>query len=229
MRVKLEVIASTVEDALLAQQHGADRLELITAVTEGGLTPGIGLVRQVLRRVDIPVHVMVRPHSRSFIYSEADLETMMEEIQAISEAGAQGIVLGLLTPEGIIDEEGLQRLLARTGELQVTFHRAFDELEDPLSGIQVLLKYPQVTRVLTAGGRLPAFQSVSRLKQLVEAAHGTALAILAGGGLQVDGIRAFLRQTGVQEVHYGSAVRMDHSLLAPIYPAALQRLVQLLR
>lgn len=92
--MKLEVIATTLTDALLAAQGGADRIELVTGILEGGLTPGPGLIREVVRRVSIPVHVMVRPHSQSFVYDEYDLQTMKEDIAFIKASGAAGIVVG---------------------------------------------------------------------------------------------------------------------------------------
>ncbi|MCS7464284.1 copper homeostasis protein CutC [Paenibacillus doosanensis] len=222
--MKLEVIATCMDDALKAEAGGADRLELITAITEGGLTPGIGLVRQVVQAVRIPVHVMVRPHSRSFVYDRYDLETMIAEIQAIASAGAAGIVVGALTPEGRIDERALEAMLPWAEGLQVTFHRAFDELEDQLAGLRTLLRYPSFTRVLTSGGLRPAPEAAPAIRRLVEAAEGTTLRILAGNGLTPEVVEAFIEQTGVPEVHFGSAVRIGRSGLAPIDPVRLRAL-----
>lgn len=220
----LEIIATTVDDAITAENNGADRLELITAITEGGLTPGIGLVQQVIKAVNIPVHVMVRPHSRSFVYSETDVATMIAEIQAIRSAGAAGVVLGALTPDGKIDEETLGALLAWTGDMQVTYHRAFDELDDQFVGLRTLMKYPAVTRVLTSGGPQPAPQAIPQIRRLVEEARGSHLKILAGNGLTWEIIRDFIDQTGVTEVHFGSAVRYGRSGLKPIDPVELRSL-----
>ncbi|WP_336785783.1 copper homeostasis protein CutC [Paenibacillus sp. MMO-177] len=220
----MEVIATCMDDALTAEANGADRLELITAITEGGLTPGIGLIEQAVQAVRIPVFVMVRPHSRSFAYAKHDIDTMALDIQAIVKAGASGIVLGALTPEGKIDEQALERLLPLTGGLQVTFHRAFDELEDQQEGLQTLLKYPQITRVLTSAGRRPAIESVREMAGLVAAAGDKRLTILAGSGLMTEGITDFIADTGVKEVHFGSAVRYGKSNLSPIDPSALRTL-----
>ncbi|GLX70619.1 copper homeostasis protein CutC [Paenibacillus glycanilyticus] len=220
----LEVIATCMDDALRAEESGADRLELITAITEGGLTPGIGLVEQVVRTVRIPVFVMVRPHSRTFAYSEQEIETMALEIKAIVKSGAAGVVLGTLTPEGKIDEHALERLLPLAGNLQVTFHRAFDELADQHEGLRTLMKYPQITRVLTSAGPKPAVLSVKEMKELVAVASGSRLTILAGSGLTTEGITAFIQETGVKEVHFGSAVRLGKSNLSPIDKETLRAL-----
>jgi copper homeostasis protein len=218
----LEVIATCMEDALRAEENGANRLELITAITEGGLTPGIGLIEQVTKSVKIPVHVMVRPHSRSFVYNLHDLETMKAEIKAISSTNAAGIVVGALTEEGHIDERALESMLVWTGRLNVTFHRAFDELEDQIAGLRTLTRYPQISRVLTSGGLQPAPEAVPAIRRLVEDSYGSSLRILAGNGLTPEIIKPCIEQTGVTEVHFGSAVRAGRSGLAPSDPIQLR-------
>ncbi|WP_053372871.1 copper homeostasis protein CutC [Paenibacillus sp. FJAT-27812] len=220
----LEVIATCIDDALTAEANGADRLELITAITEGGLTPGIGLIQQVAKAVSIPVFVMVRPHSRTFVYSENDILTMAAETRAIAESGAAGIVVGALTPEGRIDERALETLLPLTNGLQVTFHRAFDELEDQIAGLRTLSHYPQIKRVLTSAGPGPAIDAVPAMRSLVEASQSGSLKILAGSGLKPQGIKTFIEQTGVTEVHFGSAVRCGNDSLSPIDPVVLRAL-----
>ncbi|MEK4513256.1 copper homeostasis protein CutC [Paenibacillus sp. FSL K6-2524] len=235
--VVLEVIATCVEDALLAEECGAGRLELITAITEGGLTPSIGMIEQVVAAVDIPVNVMVRPHSRSFVYGKQDVATMSADIKAIAATGAAGIVIGALTVDRDIDEAFLEQVLPLAGKLDVTFHRAFDELEDMVAGLRTLLRYPQISRVLTSGGVRPAPEAVPMIRKLVEITRdreavslsqpsiGHSLRILAGHGLTIEGIESFIEATGVFEVHFGSAVRLDSSALAPIDPTRLKDLV----
>ncbi|MBU5671979.1 copper homeostasis protein CutC [Paenibacillus brevis] len=220
----LEVIATCAEDAVVAEAHGADRLELVTAITEGGLTPGIGLVREVVKSVKIPVHVMVRPHSRSFLYNEGDVRTMEEEARAIEDAGAAGIVFGALTADRKIDEAALARILAVSGDMNVTFHRAFDELSSLPEGLSTLLRYPRVNRVLTSGGPLPAPQAASEIRQLVELACGSSLVILAGYGLTLETVDRFIAETKVSEVHFGSDIRFGRKGLSPIDPDRLSAL-----
>lgn len=225
----LEVIATCVDDAITAEKNGADRLELITAITEGGLTPGIGMVQEVMKAVSVPVHVMVRPHSRSFVYAKHDIDTMVSEIKAIRNAGAAGVVLGALTPDGRVDELSLALMLDAAGDMQVTFHRAFDELEDQFEALDTLKRYRKITRILTSGGPKPASESVPRIRELVERAKGSQLRILAGSGLHHDIIREFIRLTGVDEVHFGSAVRCSKSGLQAIDPVSLRDLAALIK
>lgn len=212
----LEVIATTLQDALTAEECGADRIELITAVTEGGLTPSIGLIERVTERVHIPVNVMLRPHSRSFIMDDEDLETMLADISRIKTTGAAGLVLGPLTSEGTIDEPMLKKLLAEAGSLDITYHRAFDEVSDQLAAYEVLRAYPQISRILTSGGTSPAPQSVPQIKQLVKCSQMGGPRILAGYGLTPEGILSFVGETGVSEVHFGSSIREGRSGLGLI-------------
>lgn len=203
-----EAIAISVTDAKIAAQHGADRLELITGIKEGGLTPSLGLIEGVLEAVDIPVQIMIRPHSQSFVYDEDEIQTMIRDIQKLKPYAPQaGIVLGALTPSGDIHEEALKRMLDAAGDLEVTFHRAFDELSDQFTGLQLLSQYPQIKRILTSGGKPNVMDAADRIKELVKASHSTHLTILAGSGLKAEGLAGFIAETGVTQVHFGSAVR----------------------
>ncbi len=220
--MKLEVIATNLTDAILAEQGGADRIELVTGILEGGLTPGPGLIREAVNQLKIPVHVMVRPHSQSFVYDEHDLRTMQEDIAFIKESGAAGVVLGALTPAGEVDTAALDLLLSGTSGMNVTFHRAFDEIEDQLLALKVLSAYPQINRILTSGGPAPAPQSAPQIKKLVEAASGTGIGILAGYGLSVPVLQEFQLATGVREVHFGSALRQGGDNLQAVDPGRVQ-------
>ncbi|GGE63054.1 copper homeostasis protein CutC [Priestia taiwanensis] len=226
--MKLEVIATTVEDAIIAQQHGADRLELVTGMKEGGLTPSYATIKQVVKAVDIPVHVMIRPHSRSFYYNEYDVMTMIEDIEMAKQLGAHGIVLGGLRADNTIDEELLQRFLRHSGDMNVTFHRAFDEARDVYEAIEVLKQYPQITHILTSGGQTSVLQAVAIMKELLIRTQDTTLTILAGSGLSLDTIEDFIRETNIQEVHFGSGVRINNDALTTIDPIKLQQLKRML-
>src|SRR3984885_7567608 len=149
--VLLEVIATTVAEARLAARAGADRLELITAMGEGGLTPSVGLIEAAAAAVDIPVNVIVRPHSRSFVFDADDYTVMLRDVRAVAAAGANGVVIGMLTPDGEIDREGLARAVDAAEGLALTFHRAFDETRDLRAALDVLLEFDSVTTVLTSG------------------------------------------------------------------------------
>ncbi|MBW4081505.1 copper homeostasis protein CutC [Paenibacillus sp. S150] len=218
----LEVIATTVKDAVIAERYGADRIELITGIREGGLTPSLGLIEGVREAVGIPVRVMVRPHARSFRYDEADTQTMLRDIRHIAAVGGLSLVMGMLRPDGAVDEELLKRLLQAADGLEVTFHRAFDEAEDQIAALEIIKRYPQITDVLTSGGQNTAPEGAERIAVLERLSSMSPVSILAGSGLTADGLRDFVIRTAVSRVHFGSAVREDGDPLKPVDPARLQ-------
>ncbi|PTQ96380.1 copper homeostasis protein [Paraburkholderia sp. GV068] len=216
MSVLLEVIATTVADARLAAQAGADRLELVTAMGEGGLTPSIGLIEAVVNAVSIPVNVIVRPHSRSFVYDADDHALMLHDVRAVKAAGANGVVIGMLNVDGEIDREQLARAIDAADGLAVTFHRAFDEVRDQQKALDVLLGFNAVTNVLTSGGQPSVLDAEATIRALVRQASGSHCTVLAGAGLTVDAVAGFVSRTQVQAVHFGSGVRVGGNGLAPI-------------
>jgi copper homeostasis protein len=218
----LEIIATTVKDAVMAERGGADRIELITAIREGGLTPSLALIERVRESVTIPVRVMIRPHARSFQYDEEDIEVMRRDITHIGSVGGLEIVIGMLRQDGTVDEENLKTLLHAADGMDVTFHRAFDEVRNQPEALQVLSRYPEITDILTSGGAATAPEGADQLAKLNGLAVGQSLAILAGAGLTEHNLGAFLQQSGVRRVHFGSAVRVDGDPLMPIDMDRLQ-------
>ncbi|HZZ03610.1 copper homeostasis protein CutC [Paraburkholderia sp.] len=243
MSVLLEVIATTVVDARLAAQAGANRLELVTAMGEGGLTPSLGLIEAVVAAMEnptagspatatpaagVPVNVIVRPHSRSFVYDADDYAVMLRDVRAVKAAGANGVVIGMLTADGEIDREGLARAIDAADGLAITFHRAFDETRDLQKALDVLLGFDAVTNVLTSGGKPSVLQAESIMRDLVRQASGSHCTVLAGAGLTIDAVGGFVSATHVQAVHFGSGVRVGGSGLAPVDAAKVAQLRALL-
>ena len=224
----LEVIALTAADARAAERGGANRIELVTAMGEGGLTPSIGLIESVAEAVRIPVNVIVRPHSRSFVYGADDYAVMLRDVGAIAKTGANGIVVGMLTPNGDIDTDGLSRVIEATDGLQVTFHRAFDEARDLRAAFDTLLKFEAVTNVLTSGGKSSVLDAADTVRTLAGRAAGTRCTVLAGAGFTVDAVAPFVAATGVRAVHFGSGVRVDGKSLAPVDEERVRRVRRLL-
>ncbi len=206
----LEIITSTVEEAVAAEQAGADRIELVSALSEGGLTPSYGLIRQVVSTVEIPVHVLVRPHSKSFVYSKSDEETIITDIDLIRELGAAGIVVGSLTADGRVDEGFLGRIIKHKGELSLTFHRAIDSSRDILEAAEVLADFPEVDRILTSGGQATALEGKETIARLI--ADYPDLIILPGSGITLENAEALLESTKASELHVGSAVLQDGAI-----------------
>jgi copper homeostasis protein len=227
-RVVLEVIATTVADAQAAARGGADRLELVTAMGEGGLTPGIGLIEAVVEAVPIPVNVIVRPHSRSFVYDASDYAVMLRDVRAARSAGAHAVVIGMLTAAREIDREGLQRAIDAAQGMPLTFHRAFDEARDLHEAFDVLLDCDAVTNVLTSGGKPSVLDAAEQIESLARRAANTHCTVLAGAGLTVERVAAFVSATRVRAVHFGSGVRIGNSGLAPVDENKVRRVRTLL-
>lgn len=220
----LEIIATTVEDAVLIERGGAGRIELISALAEGGLTPSYGLMRQVIQTVSIPVNVMIRPHSQGYTYSEADIRCMIEDIKQAKSLGANGVVLGALDREGRIDRGRLNQLLNHCGGLAVTFHRAMDEAANIIAATRLVASAP-IHRVLSSGGpgKAEANLPVLRNMQAILAEKGKQL--LVGSGVHKGNCQAILRATRARELHVGTGVRQGASPRGPINLQAVRETV----
>jgi len=226
--ILLEVIATTVADARAAERGGANRIELVTAMGEGGLTPSIGLIESVVDAVGIPVNVIVRPHSRSFVYDADDYAVLLRDARAIAKTRANALVVGMLREDGDVDTDGLSRVIDAADGLPLTFHRAIDEARDLVAAFDTLLHFDAVTNVLTSGGKPSVLQAESTIAKLVGRASGTRCTVMAGAGLGVDSVAPFVASTQVRAVHFGSGVRVGGNGLAPVDDAAVRRVRSLL-
>ena len=215
-KLTLEIIATNLTDAKIAEEYGADRLELSPAMAELGITPSYGLIELVAQSVNIPFNAIIRPHSQSFIYNEDDLNVMKKDIQMVKKLGGHGIVIGPLTADHVIDEEALKQLLDVVEGLDVTFHKAFDVVRSQEEALECLSRYPQVKRIATSGGLQRAPQVPEKMKKLIQLAEETHLEIMVAGGLREDNFKEFYNEVKPKEVHFGSGIRIDESYLQPI-------------
>jgi len=152
----------------------------------------------------------VRPHSKSFVYSKSDEETIITDIDLIRELGAAGIVVGSLTADGRVDEGFLGRIIKHKGELSLTFHRAIDSSRDILEAAEVLADFPEVDRILTSGGQATALEGKETIARLI--ADYPDLIILPGSGITLENAEALLEATKASELHVGSSVLQDGAI-----------------
>jgi copper homeostasis protein len=200
--IQLEICVDSVESAVAAQAGGADRVELCSALFEGGLTPSLGLLEVVRRRVTIEIAAMIRPRAGDFCFTDDEFDVMQTDVVRAREAGAQVIVLGLLNPDGTIDESRTARLIELARPLSVTFHRAFDMAADPFRALDVLIALG-VNRLLTSGQERSAVEGLDLIRDLVRHA-GSRISIMPGGGVTERNLKKILEYTGAREIH-GSA------------------------
>lgn len=220
----LEIIGMSVEDAKAIEYCGANRIELVSALTEGGLTPSFAMIEKVVNSVNIPVNVMIRNHAKSFKYSEHDLEVMQKDIEIVESLGVNGIVLGLLDDARKIDKIGLEKLLDVVSNIDITFHKAIDET-NVLESVNTLNKYDKITNILTAGGVKSISDNINDIKLMIETSKAN---ILLGGGLNFDNIKRIKELTQATDFHFGTAVRVDKSPFGEIDINKLTQLVKLL-
>ena len=201
-RYTFEICANSVESCVAAQQGGADRVELCAAIPEGGTTPSYGEMTVARRMLDIRLHAIIRPRGGDFLYTPIEADAMLADSRAARAVGADGVVVGCLTPDGDLDLPLLQRLLDEAKGMSVTFHRAFDRCRQPLQALDQLIALG-VDRVLTSGQQPTAPEGADLLRQLVARADGR-IAIMAGCGVNETNIRALAEATGVTEFHFSA-------------------------
>jgi copper homeostasis protein len=197
--VLVEACVESLEEALAAERGGARRLELCANMDVGGTTPGAELFRAVRAQVQIPIAMMIRPRGGSFVYSNAEWEAMRRDLDLAVELGADVAVIGVLTDDGHVHSAHTRELVARAGSMPVTFHKAFDVVEDQERDLEALID-AGVARVLTSGGADTAIEGADALSRLVERAAGR-IAIMPGGKVRGNNVREIVERTGVREVH----------------------------
>lgn len=194
----IEVCVDSVESAIAAQQGGADRVELCDNLLEGGTTPSAGAIEVARRHLSIRLHVIIRPRGGDFCYSEVESEIMRRDITTAKTLGADGVVIGILTPEGDIDCGRTRELMELARPLSVTFHRAFDMARDPFRSLEELIGL-RVDRLLTSGQEPSVLEGLDLIAELSRRAAGR-LIVMPGGGTERN-VAKVVAFTGVSEVH----------------------------
>ena len=207
----LEVCSGTLRSALAAVAGGATRIELCSALSLDGLTPSVATIAELRRRFpSLRIHVLIRPREGDFVYDEAEVLVMEQDIHAAVQAGATAIVSGALLPDNTIDLPVTARLVSAAGGLPFTFHRAFDLVPDQSAALEQL-RVLGVRRVLTSGGAPTAEAGIPALRQLVQQAQDDII-ILPGGGVNRHNARRILQETGATEIHGSCSVLLPNGL-----------------
>jgi len=212
----MEVCVDSFESALAAVQGGAQRIELCSSLDQGGLTPSLGLLTLIRRRLpsELIIFIMIRCRPGDFIYDDNDLNVMEEEIRLFIQSNQRidGFVLGTLKPDGTIDIENLKRLIEQIPkEISLTFHRAFDFIPKWENGIDQLIQLG-FQRILTSGQETNAYYGRRCIRQMINYAQNRII-ILPGCGVNVTNLESILRETGAKEFHSSARIRKSSKMI----------------
>ena len=196
---QIEICCGSIQSAANAKTGGAVRVELCQGLIEGGTTPSHATIEYAVKELGLQVFVLIRPRGGDFCYNELEIRTMEEDVAYCKKAGAAGIVVGFLHPDGSIDTELTRRFVELSAPLPVTFHRAFDRCPEPLKALEQIIDCG-CKRILTSGCKPTAMEGADMLKQLVKQADGR-ITILAGSGVTPDNVLELKQKTGVSEIH----------------------------
>lgn len=209
--VVVEVCVESVGGVRAARAAGAGRVELCSALGEGGLTPSQGALSAALALGGIEVVSLVRPRGGDFLYSDEEFDVLARDVAGARALGANGVALGCLTSAGRVDEPRCARLIALARPMRVTFHRAFDLVREPEAALESLIELG-VERVLTSGQAARASEGQVLLARLVRVARGR-IEVVAAGGVRPENVRALLQATGIGAVHFSASVRRESAML----------------
>lgn len=201
MKTTVEICTGSYADCMAAFHGGAERVELNSALSVGGLTASVAVLRCVKKETTLKVICMVRPRAGGFCYDEAETKIMMEEARLLLENGADGIAFGFLHADGTVHRERtlqMSELIHSSGK-EAVFHRAFDVTKDPFQAMEVLLSC-KIDRLLTSGQRAKAMQGAELIAQLQDR-FGDRIEILAGSGVNAQNAGELLARTGIRQVH----------------------------
>ncbi|HMJ71456.1 MAG TPA: copper homeostasis protein CutC [Cyclobacteriaceae bacterium] len=201
--MKLEVVVYNIESALKAQEGGADRIELCDNPAEGGTTPSFGTIEVVRGNVSLDVFVMIRPRGGDFCYTSWEFYCMKRDIWQCQKLSVDGVVFGILTPEGRIDKKRCKELIDKSRPLKVTCHRAFDMTRDPFEALEDCIEVG-FDRILTAGQQPQASKGAELIGELIRKANGR-IAIMPGSGVNENTVEHILSVSKAKEIHFSAS------------------------
>ncbi len=193
----IEVCANSIESALNAEKGGVDRIELCSELGVGGITPSYGLLKTAKKKLSIPIHVLIRPRSGDFTYSDIEFEQMKENILLCNKMGFGGVVSGVLYKDFTLDFERTKELKEAAGSMKFTFHRAFDWVQEPFTVLEQLEEIG-VDYILTSGQQKSALEGIEFLSELKQ--NAKSCVILPGGGIKETNVMEF-KSKGFEEIH----------------------------
>jgi len=209
--ILIEVCANSVESALTAQAGGAARVELCSALVEGGITPSAAAIELAKEKLQIGLHVLIRPRGGDFCYDDTEFAVMKRDIAFSKRAGVDGVVIGVLNPDGLIDTARTRELIAAARPMSVTFHRAFDMTADAFRALDDVLALG-MERLLTSGQRASAVEGKELIAELIRRA-GDRLIVMPGAGINEGNILELIAATGAREYHLSGQKKIASQMI----------------
>lgn len=202
--MKTELCVASLEAAIVANQIGVNRIETCINLEQGGLTPSKAMVSWIDNQFSIEQHLLIRLRAGGFVYTESEVQVMNQQILDLKDTGVAGFVVGAITDVGEIDFSAIKIWKASVGNLDLTFHRAFDQLNDWKRAIDQLVELG-FKRILTSGSEQSVNEGINRLSQMVAYANGR-IEIMAGGGVRIESIQPLL-EAKVDAIHFSATTR----------------------
>lgn len=204
MRTLLEVCAGDIGSVYAAARGRAERVELCCALSEGGLTPSLGMIEEALKVEGIKVNVLIRPRSGDFVYSDKEIRVMIRDIETCRQLGVNGVVFGALTPDGDIDMKGCRKMAEAAKGIHKTFHRAFDMCSNPHKAATEVIELG-CDRILTSGQAATALEGADLIGKLQK--EFPTIVFIAAGGITPENVEEIVEKTGIKEVHASAKKR----------------------
>ncbi|MEY2828801.1 MAG: Copper homeostasis protein CutC [Bacteroidota bacterium] len=211
--MKLEICCPSISSAIIAEQCGADRIEFCINLAEGGTTPTFDEIVKIKKAIKIPIHVLIRIRAGNFYYTEFEINEMAHQIEFCKQNKIDGVVIGALNSDHTIDATAIKKWLKIADGLDITFHKAFDEIENKAIALNQLINL-NFNRILTSGHKGTALQGIESLKQLQKIATDKII-IMPGGSIRSSNLLDLKSALPiVTEFHSAAAVLQNEALFA---------------
>jgi copper homeostasis protein len=206
----LEICCYNLESALIAGNAGAGRIELCADPAAGGTTPGIGLIKSVRKKIETELYPIIRIRGGDFLFSEEEFDVMLHEVEACKSAGCEGVVIGMLLPDGRVDKINSSRLIEKAYPMGVCFHRAFDWTRNLFEALEDIIELG-CERIMTSGQQPKAILGAPLIRDLVIQSGGR-IQMMPGSGVRAENIADLKNETGATQFHSSARVLRKSSM-----------------
>jgi len=203
--MKIELCVASIEGLQFAKDCSIDRIELCQNLEQGGMTPSYGFIEMALLK-ELNTHVLIRPRAAGFTYSEDEIQLMLRDINVCRELGVQGVVIGALSINKKIDRDATLRLKDAARDLEITFHRAFDDSFDWKNSMDILIDCG-IDRILSAGLSPSVENGLPILKDMMNYAE-SRIEIMVGGGVNLGNIQRILLDVQPDAIHFSGTSKI---------------------